>query len=303
MAVRFAVHDLAVVPYDQDRARQAALRDALFNCLIEGADAWEWLCMKCCRNQGGAPEEPHVSYDGIMPVNLENQVVLVIGASSGIGRATAILFAREGCRVMAAARREDRLAALKKEVPSIETAIADAASVADMERLARDTESRLGPINILVYNTGTNIKDRTLKLLTPPRWDMMISVNLNGAYYATQAVLPGMRERGRGHILFVASISGIIPDVSGAAYQAAKRGVIGLAHAIRVEEKEHGIRTCAVCPGLVDTEILENRPVKPPAEMLAKALKPEDVAEAILAVAKLPARVSVRELQVVPTVL
>src|SRR5436305_9282947 len=116
-----------------------------------------------------------------MPVDLEKQVVLVVGASSGIGRETAILFAREGARVMAAARREDRLAALKKEVPSIETAIADASNIADMERLARETEARLGPIDILVYNTGTNIKDRTLKLLTPPRWDMMINVNLNGA--------------------------------------------------------------------------------------------------------------------------
>ena len=65
------------------------------------------------------------------------------------------------------------------------------------------------------------------------------------------------------------------PDVSGAAYQASKRGLIGLAHAIRVEEKENGIRTCVICPGLVDTEILEKRPVKPGPEMLAKALQPQ----------------------------
>jgi NADP-dependent 3-hydroxy acid dehydrogenase YdfG len=131
----------------------------------------------------------------------------------------------------------------------------------------------------------------------------MLTVNLNGAYYITQAVLPGMRQRGAGHIIYIASISGIVPDVSGAAYQAAKRGLIGLAHAIRVEEKEHGIRTCAVCPGLVDTEILDNRPVKPPPEMLAKALRPVDVAEAIVAVAKLPVRAVVPELQLMPTAL
>jgi NADP-dependent 3-hydroxy acid dehydrogenase YdfG len=240
---------------------------------------------------------------GIMPVKLEKQVVLVVGASSGIGRETAILFAREGARVMAAARRADRLAALKAEVDGIETSVADASSLAAMERLVKQTEARLGPIDILVYNTGTNTKDRALKFLTPPTWDMMIAVNLSGAYYVTQAVLPGMRQRRAGHIIFVSSISGIVPDVSGAAYQAAKRGLIALAHAIRVEEREHGIRTCAVCPGLVDTEILENRPVKPPAEMLAKALRPEDVAEAILAVAKMPPRVSVPEMQVMPTVL
>jgi NADP-dependent 3-hydroxy acid dehydrogenase YdfG len=239
----------------------------------------------------------------IMPVRLDHQVVLVVGASSGIGRETAILFAREGARVMAAARRPDRLDSLRKDCPSIETAVADVSKLDDMEGLARETESRLGPVDILVYNAGTNIKDRALVNLTPPRWDMMLAVNLSGAYYITQALLPGMRERRAGHLIYVASISAAVPDVSGAAYQAAKRGIVGLAHAIRVEEKEHGIRTCAVCPGLVDTEILENRPVKPPAEMLAKALQPVDVAETILAVAKLPPRAAIPELQVMPTVL
>jgi serine 3-dehydrogenase len=95
----------------------------------------------------------------------------------------------------------------------------------------------------------------------------------------------------------------LVPDVSGAAYQAAKRGLLGLAHAIRVEEKENGIRTCVVCPGLVDTEILDKRPVKPGPEILAKALQPEDVAEAVLAVAKLPPRAVVPEMQLLPTYL
>jgi serine 3-dehydrogenase len=242
-----------------------------------------------------------------MAEKLTNQVVVVVGASSGIGRETAKLFAREGARVVAAARREDRLRGLQQEMAAegfqIEIAVADASKVGDMERVVKETQAKLGEIDILVYNTGTNVKDRALTRLTPATWDMMISVNLSGAYYATQAVLPSMRERKAGHLIYVASISGIVPDVSGAAYQAAKRGVIGMAHAVRVEEKENGIRTCVVCPGLVDTEILENRPVKPPAEMLAKALQAADVAEVILGVAKLPARVVVPEMQVMPTYL
>jgi serine 3-dehydrogenase len=242
-----------------------------------------------------------------MAVKLTNQVVLVIGASSGIGRQTAILFAREGARVMAAARRKDRLRALQQELAAenmpIEIAVADASSVEDMEGLVKHTRERLGAIDVLVYNSGTNVKDRALTRLTPATWDMMISVNLNGAFYATQAALPSMRQRGAGHLIYVASISGIVPDVSGASYQAAKRGLLGMAHAVRVEEKENGIRTCVVCPGLVDTEILENRPVKPSAETLSKALQPGDVAEVILGVAKLPARVVVPELQVLPTYL
>lgn len=242
-----------------------------------------------------------------MLVTLKDQTVLVVGASSGIGRETTVLFAREGARVMASARREDRLrelqSSLAKEGHAIEIAPADASDARQMEELARKTRAKFGDLDILVYVTGTNVPDRSLKRLNTKIWDMMISVNLNGAYYITHAVLPSMRERGSGHLIYISSVSGLFPDVSGAAYQASKRGLIGLAHAIRVEEKEGGIRTCVVCPGLVDTEILERRPVKPPPETLAKALQPVDVAEVVLSVAKLPPRVCVPEMQVVPTTL
>jgi serine 3-dehydrogenase len=240
-----------------------------------------------------------------MPVSLKGQAVLVVGASSGIGRSTAVLFAREGARVMASARRADRLRGLQDELANaghaIEIAPADVSSAAEMEELAQQTRSRFGNIDILVYASGTNTPDRAMKRLNQEIWDMMLSVNLNGAYYITRAVLPSMRERAAGHLIYISSISGLTPDVSGAAYQAAKRGILGLAHAIRVEEKENGIRTCVICPGLVDTEILEKRPVKPPAEMLAKALQPEDIAEVVLSVAKLPVRAVVPELQLMPT--
>jgi len=239
-----------------------------------------------------------------MPVSLKDQIVLVVGASSGIGRATAVLFAREGAKVMAAARREDRLRSLRdelgKEGHSIEISVADASKAEDMERLEDETREKLGKVDIMVYATGTNTPDRAMKRLIPEIWDMMLNVNLNGAYYITQAVLSSMREAGAGHLIYISSISGLTPDVSGAAYQASKRGLLGLAHAIRVEEKENGIRTCVICPGLVDTEILEKRPVKPAAELLAKALQPEDVAEMALCIAKLPPRATVPELQVMP---
>ncbi|HEY2013819.1 MAG TPA: SDR family oxidoreductase [Bryobacteraceae bacterium] len=242
-----------------------------------------------------------------MLVTLKNQTALVVGASSGIGRETAVLLAREGVRVMASARREDRLkelqSSLAKEGHAIEIAVADASVPAQMEDLAAKTKAKFGDLDILVYVTGTNIRERSLKLLTPSLWDMMVGVNLNGAFYITQALLPAMRERGSGHLIYISSVSGLFPDVSGAAYQASKRGMLGLAHAIRLEEKEGGIRTCVICPGLVETEILERRPVKPSPETLAKALQPVDVAEAVLAVAKLPPRVCVPEMQVVPTVL
>ena len=238
-----------------------------------------------------------------MPVSLKDQIVLVVGASSGIGRATALLFSRQGARVIASARRQDRLSALQKEEPGIEIVAADASSASDMDKLAQQVLSRHGKVDLLVYSAGTNIPDRSLKRLNAELWDMMVSVNLNSAYYITRAVLPSMREKGAGHLIYVSSISGLIPDVSGAAYQAAKRGLLGLAHAIRVEEKENGIRTCVICPGLVDTEILERRPVRPGPETLAKALQPEDIAEAVLSVAQLPPRAVVPEMQLLPTYL
>jgi NADP-dependent 3-hydroxy acid dehydrogenase YdfG len=242
-----------------------------------------------------------------MPVSLKDQVVLILGASSGIGRETAVLFAREGARVLASARRGDRLRSLQdqlgKEGHPIDISTADAAKSSDMEQLAKRALASLGKIDILVYATGTNTPDRAMNRLTPAIWDMMLSVNLNGAFYATQAVLPAMRQQGGGHLIYISSISGLVPDISGAAYQAGKRGLLGLAHAIRVEEKTNGIRTCVICPGLVNTEILEKRPVKPTADVLAKAMQPEDVAECVLSIAKLPPRAVVPEIQLLPTYL
>ena len=243
-----------------------------------------------------------------MPVSLKGQVVLVIGASSGIGRECAVLFAREGAHVVAAARREQRLEELRQQLQSegasIDIVTGDAADAAAMDEAVRFTHERCGgPVDVLVYASGTNTPDRSMARLNAGIWDTLINVNLNGAYYATAAVLPEMRSRKAGHLIYISSISGLVPDVSGAAYQASKRGLLGLAHAIRVEEKENGIRTSVVCPGLVETEILEKRPVKPTPEILAKALQPEDVAELVLAIAKLPARAAVPEVQLMPTYL
>jgi serine 3-dehydrogenase len=240
-----------------------------------------------------------------MPVSVNGQVVVVVGASSGIGRAGAVLFAREGATVVAAARREDRLQSLKEELAREQREItvrrADASNPKDMQQLAQETLEHFGRIDVLVFATGTNIPDRAIARLTPQLWNSVVEVNLNGAFYATYAVLPSMRKAGAGHLIYVASISGVITDVSGAAYQASKRGLLGMAHAIRLEEKQNSIRTSVICPGLVDTELLEKRPVKPTPEILAQALQPEDVAETILFVAKLPPRAAIPELHLMPT--
>jgi serine 3-dehydrogenase len=239
-----------------------------------------------------------------MPVSLSGRVVLILGASSGIGRAAAVLFARAGARVVAAARRETRLQSLKEELAKEQCDImvqcADVTSPEHMRLLAQETLKKFGNIDILLYASGTNTPDRSMERLSPGIWDSLMDANLNGAFYATHAVLPAMRAARSGLLIYISSMGGVMPDLSGAAYQASKRGVLGLAHAVRVEEKLNGIRTSVVCPGLVNTELVEQRPLKVSPEVLAQALQPEDVAETILYIAKLPARAAIPELHMVP---
>jgi NADP-dependent 3-hydroxy acid dehydrogenase YdfG len=232
---------------------------------------------------------------------VSDKSALVIGASSGIGRASAALLARNGARVMAAARRMDRLQALAGEAPGIEIVSCDATSRAECEAAVAAATTKFGRLDILVYATGSNVPERSLQKLTPETWDWMIQVNLSGAFYATHAALPSMRAAGGGQLIYISSISAHVPDVSGAAYQAAKRGLNALAYAVTVEEKQNGIRTSVICPGLVDTEILLKRPVRPAEEQLKLALQPEDVAEAVLFVASRPARASIPVMEIMPS--
>lgn len=217
------------------------------------------------------------------------------------------MFARDGAKVYASARRAERLEQLAAEMAaeghSVVYGTSDASSHASMEALAADAVAKLGGVDVVVYATGTNTPNRSMARLTREIWNELIEVNLNGAYSLTAALLPAMRSAGKGHFIYVSSISGKYGDVSGAAYQASKRGLFGLALGIRQEERQHGIRTCVICPGLVDTELMEKRPVKPDADTLSKALQPEDVAEMIYGVAKLHPRAAVPELEIWPTVL
>lgn len=240
-----------------------------------------------------------------MSETLQGKVVLVVGASSGIGQATAELAAREGAVVVAVARREDRLIAMKQQLASegiaLHTRKADVTSLEEMQAMVDDIEKSIGNIAIAVYASGTNTPQRAMKVMPPAVWNEVLEVNLTGAFHLAHAVLPGMRTAGSGHILFVSSTAGAIADLSGAAYQASKRGVLGLAHAIRLEECMNGIRTCCIMPGLTNTELVEKRPEKLSADTLEKALQPKDVAETIVHVMKTPAHVTITELLMVPS--
>jgi NADP-dependent 3-hydroxy acid dehydrogenase YdfG len=242
---------------------------------------------------------------GTMSISLNGQVVLILGASSGIGQSAAIMAARSGASVIAVARREERLKSMQAELAtegiSLGIRKADAASLDDMMALVESVIAEFGHIDIAVYACGTNAPDRAMKVMPPATWNYILETNLTGAFYLSHAVLPSMRSAGAGHIIYVSSTAGAIADLSGAAYQASKRGLLGLAHAIRLEERAAGIRTCCIMPGLTNTELVEKRPEKLSADVLGKALQPEDVAETILHVMGMPPRVTVPEILMIPS--
>lgn len=231
--------------------------------------------------------------------------MLIAGASSGMGRATALRFAEAGAALALVARRRAELEAVAGEIEGrggkafpLQADLTDAAAA---ERATSAAIEMLGHVDIVVHTVGTNLKNRALTVLEPADWRMMLEVNLSSAYHITRAILPHFRARGDGLIIYVSSGAVQKPDLSGVAYQATKHGVVGLAHGTMQEERGNGVRTTAIFPGLTDTPLVLQRPVPTPPEVLAKALQPEDVAEACLFVASLPSRAHVPELMLLPS--
>jgi NADP-dependent 3-hydroxy acid dehydrogenase YdfG len=232
-------------------------------------------------------------------MSLAGKVVLVAGASSGMGRATAVAAARAGAKVAAFARRETELDHLAKEIDA--TVIAgDATDPEHAERAVRQTVDAYGRLDVLVNSVGTNIKQRALTDLTPELWRTLISVNLDAAYVLTQAVLPTFRQQEGGLLIHVSSVGAKRADMSGVGYQASKAGVAALAHGTMEEERGNGVRVTVIYPGLTDTALVQQRPVPPTQEELRKALQPEDIAELCVATMSLPDRAHVSEIVLYP---
>ena len=238
---------------------------------------------------------------GSMTEGLGGQVVLIAGASSGMGRATAIAVARAGAHVILAARNRAALAEVQQAIH----ADGGDASMVPTDFTDRDAVSSLvthvAHLDAVIVTVGTNIKQRKLSELTAESWADMIAINLTASFNITQAIVPLFRTQRDGLIVYISSSAAKKPDSSGIAYQAAKAGLVGLANGTMDEERANGIRTTVVFPGLTDTPMVLQRPAPTPPEVLQRALQPEDIAAACLFVLMLPARAHVPELVLYPS--
>lgn len=237
--------------------------------------------------------------------SLAGKKALVTGGGSGIGLGIALALAQEGCQVAIAGRRMEVLkqaAAMWKGDHPILCETVDVADRGSVEKLFAWAAKELGPIDFLVNAAGVNIKNRLMSNMTPPDWDRVLAINATGVYNCMYFVLPQMRERKDGLIVNISSISGKrAAALGGVAYNASKFAMSALGLSVANEEVPNNIRVTNVFPGEVDTPILEHRPSPVSAERRAKMLLPEDVADLVVAVCKLPPRAHVPELIIKPT--
>ncbi|WIV21519.1 3-ketoacyl-ACP reductase [Paenibacillus polygoni] len=230
-----------------------------------------------------------------MMQNLTGKVALITGAGRGIGRATAIEFAKEGIHVGLIARNKNHLEKVAEELEpyGVKVSIATA-DVSDLESITKAVEhvsQELGPIDILINNAGIS-KFGNFMELDPKDWEQIIQVNLMGVYYTTRAVLPQMIERKSGDIINISSTAGQKGAPVTSAYSASKAGVLALTESLMLEVRKHNIRVTALTPSTVATDmavdlnLTDGNP--------DKVMQPEDLAEYMVSQLKLNSRIFIK---------
>ena len=236
-----------------------------------------------------------------------NKTVLITGATSGIGKATAIFLASQGARLILCGRREHRLNDLKKELPTeihtLNFDVRDREAVFDS--IAQIPEE-FKPIDVLINNAGNAHGLDDVVGADLDDWDAMIDGNVKGLMYVTKAILSEMTIRKKGQIINLGSIAGIEVYPKGNAYCASKFAVDAFTQGLRIDLNSFGIRVGAIHPGLVETEFSEVR-FKGDQEKAAAvysqldALQAEDVANTILFMINAPEHVTLADITILPT--
>jgi serine 3-dehydrogenase len=244
-----------------------------------------------------------------MPKGFET--VLITGASAGIGAACARVFAREGARLVLAARRAERLHELAKELgdqhgAGVHLVELDVRSQAAVEAAIGALPPEWAEIDVLVNNAGLGRGLDKLHEADPAGWDEMVDTNVKGLLYVTRAVVPGMVARGRGHVINLGSVAGHEVYPGGAVYCATKHAVGAITRGLRMDVLGTGVRVSTVDPGMVETEFSvvrfhgdEDRAKRVYAGMTP--LTAADIADTVLWVATRPPHVCIDEIIIKPT--
>lgn len=237
---------------------------------------------------------------------IENKVVLITGASSGIGEATARLLARKGARVVLGARRTDRLEKLAAEIRAeggtADYRTLDVASLSDMQAFADFALKAHGRIDVILNNAGV-MPLSPLHELKVEEWNRMIDVNIRGVLHGIAAVLPHMRARKSGQVINVSSIGGFQVWPTCAVYSGTKFAVRAISEGLRLENQE--VRVTIISPGVVESELAHTITDPSTREMIKDfrkvALAPDAIARAVAYAIEQPDDVDVNEIIVRPT--
>jgi len=241
---------------------------------------------------------------------IKGQVAVVTGASSGIGYATALAVAKAGGKVVAGARRLEKLDQLKKDIEKIggECIIlsCDVTKRADCDNLINTAMKKWNRVDILINNAGL-MPLSFVKNLKVDEWDQMVDVNIKGVLYCTAAIIPHLIKQNSGHIVNISSVAGRVVFPAGSVYCATKYAVRAFSEGIRQElSTRNNIRVTTIEPGIVDTE-LTNTITDKSLESFVKhsktiqSLKAEDIANSILFALESPVHMNVNEITIRPT--
>jgi len=238
-----------------------------------------------------------------MQQTLTDKVVIITGASSGIGAATARALAREGCQLTLAARSTSRLEQLAEELGRSRTLVVptDLTDGAAVVAMVEQTVARFGRVDVLFANAGIYIPGQVADG-DPEAWATLMDVNVDGVLRSVHAVLPHLLAQKSGDILVTSSISGLIDIHWEPVYSASKHAIQGFVHTLRRQVAAQGVRVGAIAPGMVANELWG---FTDPAQIAAMAerhasLTSEDVAEAVLFMLSRPAHVTIRDLVMLP---
>lgn len=233
-------------------------------------------------------------------MSLKGKVALVAGGTSGIGRAIAEAFAREGARVVVCGTREEAVQQIES-AGSMRARVCDVTDRAAVSALFAWVTAEMGTVDILVNSAGTNVSNRSMANLDPDEFDRVMAVNFTGTFNTTHAALPAMREKGDGLVVNIISLAGKrVMELAGAGYCVSKFAAGALGTYVNLEDAKNGIRVTNVYPGETNTPLVDRRPTPPPPERRAQMVQPEDVAAMVVTVAQLPPRAVVPEIVITP---